>query len=99
VPLPHAGDDAFRPLRYVDQGARIGDHRDHGLNPPRDVGGTSRDDSAGRNERLGPDGIAIPDDEFVAGVGEPARDAAPHRTEPDDPDCRHRLGRPLDPVE
>src|SRR5947207_3158913 len=82
-PLPHTGRHAVRAFRNVGERLRVGDHRDHRLDPPGDVGGTLRDERACDRERLGLRAVAVPDDEVVTGAGEPPCDAAAHRPQAD----------------
>jgi hypothetical protein len=89
VPSPQARRNAVAALGHVGERLRVRDHRDHRLDPPGDVGGALRDECAGDCERLGHRTVAVPDDEVVAGAGEPPRDPAAHRSQADDPDCRH----------
>ena len=67
------------PCGDLPEGLRIRDHRD------RDLGVASRLRRGGGDARkaLGPGGRPVPDDDVVAGLQEPARDPAPHRSEPD----------------
>jgi hypothetical protein len=65
----------------------VGDHRDRHFRVSRRRRGRLGHGGAALAQRLCLRAVAVPDDELVTMIEEPARDPAPHRAEPDHSDA------------